>query len=160
MQNSQWIFLIIALLALIVNNTAWSRGGHGHGHGHHFSDGHHVGGGHRHFSRGHHHHRHNRLNFGINLGGYYGPGFYSRSYYGDRGYGYRGYGNYGYRSYGYPSVITVPSTPPVYIQRQAAAPEQQKSEYWHYCREPDGYYPYVKQCPGGWLQVAPQPPAQ
>ena len=36
-------------------------------------------------------------------------------------------------------------------------PQPQASNYWHYCRNPEGYYPYVKNCPEGWLQVAPQP---
>jgi hypothetical protein len=36
-------------------------------------------------------------------------------------------------------------------------PSQGSSNYWHYCRNPEGYYPYVKNCPNGWLQVAPQP---
>jgi hypothetical protein len=29
---------------------------------------------------------------------------------------------------------------------------------WYYCRKPDGYYPYVKACPGGWQTVPAQPP--
>jgi hypothetical protein len=185
MKNLQWIYLIIALLALIANDAAWARGGHGGGHsggghgGGHSGGGHggghsiggggghrHAGGGHRRFGGGHRHsghrHSHHRSNFGIRLGGYYNPGFYGGGYYRNRGYGYggfgyRGYGGYGYR--GYPSTVIVPSTPPVYIQREVVTPVQQQTNYWHYCREQDGYYPYIKQCPGGWLQVAPQPPA-
>jgi hypothetical protein len=92
--------------------------------------------------------------------GYYGPGFYG-------GYGFGGYG-FGYPYYyppyySYPQTVIVPTTPPVYIQQQQAQPAQQaqpQTNYWYYCREPDGYYPYVKACPGGWLQVAPQPPGQ
>jgi hypothetical protein len=48
----------------------------------------------------------------------------------------------------------------VYIQRQEVVqvqPQAQAANYWHYCRNPEGYYPYVKNCPDGWLQVAPQP---
>jgi hypothetical protein len=30
---------------------------------------------------------------------------------------------------------------------------------WFYCPEAGAYYPYVQQCPGGWQQVAPQPPS-
>lgn len=65
--------------------------------------------------------------------------------------------------YGYPPVVAVPQVPPVYIQQQppqAAVqppPPQAPANYWHYCRNPEGYYPYVKKCPDGWLQVAPQP---
>ncbi len=54
-------------------------------------------------------------------------------------------------AYSYPVYsppVVVESSPPVYAQ-----PEQQ---YWYYCRDSQGYYPYVKECPGGWMQVAPQ----
>jgi hypothetical protein len=44
--------------------------------------------------------------------------------------------------------------PQEYIQ-QSPAPQQQG--YWYYCQNPQGYYPYVKECPAGWLQVVPQP---
>ena len=30
--------------------------------------------------------------------------------------------------------------------------------YWYYCAGSQAYYPYVRDCPGGWQQVAPQPP--
>jgi hypothetical protein len=30
--------------------------------------------------------------------------------------------------------------------------------YWYYCRKPEGYYPYIKACPGGWQTVPAQPP--
>jgi hypothetical protein len=48
----------------------------------------------------------------------------------------------------------------VYIQQQQVVQTQsqgQAANYWHYCRNPEGYYPYVKKCPEGWLQVAPEP---
>jgi hypothetical protein len=32
-------------------------------------------------------------------------------------------------------------------------------QYWAYCQNPEGYYPYVQDCPGGWLAVVPTPPA-
>jgi len=31
--------------------------------------------------------------------------------------------------------------------------------YWAYCQNPEGYYPYVQDCPGGWQAVVPTPPA-
>jgi hypothetical protein len=31
--------------------------------------------------------------------------------------------------------------------------------YWYYCPSSQGYYPYVRECPGGWQRVAPQPPS-
>ena len=71
--------------------------------------------------------------------GFYGSGFYAGSpaYAPDQGYAY---------GYDYPG----------YVQSAAYAPPQ--AQYWAYCRNPQGYYPSVKECPGGWQQVAPQPP--
>ncbi len=99
-----------------------------------------------------------RYSFGL----YLGPGFWGypySPYYG--GYGYGAYG-YPYPAYPYypPAVVTVPSSPPTYIERGVpdAAAEPMDSAYWYYCRDASAYYPYVKQCPGGWERVAPQPP--
>jgi hypothetical protein len=36
-------------------------------------------------------------------------------------------------------------------------PAQDYGDYWYYCRDPEGYYPYVRQCNGAWEPVAPQP---
>lgn len=55
--------------------------------------------------------------------------------------------------YYYPPVISLPSSPPVYIEQEPLFAQQ----YWYFCRNPQGYYPYVKQCPSDWLQVVPQP---
>ena len=46
--------------------------------------------------------------------------------------------------------------PYAYAQPQVYAEPQQ--EYWYYCKDPQGYYPYVASCPGGWMRVAPTPP--
>ena len=56
-------------------------------------------------------------------------------------------------AYPYPPAA-VQSTPPTYIQQAPAS-----SAYWYYCQNPQGYYPAVPQCPGGWMTVVPQPPA-
>lgn len=53
-----------------------------------------------------------------------------------------------------------PYRPPVYIERQPQTYIQQSSNYWYYCRNPSGYYPYVQNCPMGWMQVVPQTPPQ
>jgi hypothetical protein len=63
-----------------------------------------------------------------------------------------------YPWYPYPYPVYAPpvvaeSSPPVYLQ-QDLQPQQQ---YWYYCQGSQAYYPYVKECPGGWVQVAPQP---
>ena len=58
--------------------------------------------------------------------------------------------------YGYPYPVYSPPVvqqPPVYVQPQTApAPTQ----YWYYCQASQAYYPYVRECPGGWMQVVPQ----
>ena len=56
----------------------------------------------------------------------------------------------------YPSVVVAPSAPPVYIEQEPLSPQQ----YWYFCSNPQGYYPYVKQCPPGWQQVMPQAPGK
>ena len=57
---------------------------------------------------------------------------------------------YGY----YPQPPTVVQQAPVYVE-----PQQQKEEeaanYWYYCENPKGYYPYVDRCPSGWMMVVP-----
>lgn len=30
--------------------------------------------------------------------------------------------------------------------------------WWYFCRNPSGYYPYVKQCNSGWEKISPVPP--
>jgi hypothetical protein len=60
-----------------------------------------------------------------------------------------------------PQVVVVPPPQPtVYIEQQEAAPAEPASggqQYWYFCNSAKGYYPYVKECPGGWQKVLPQP---
>lgn len=135
--------LVVILAGTIAGNAAWARGGGGHGGGGHFGGGHNGG----HFG-------------GYHGGGGFGSGFYGfglgygvGSYYG----GFTPYGRYG-GFYGYPpTVITVPTTPPVYIQQPSPVTQQYQSGYWYYCSNPEGYYPYIKECLNTWQQVAPRP---
>jgi hypothetical protein len=55
-----------------------------------------------------------------------------------------------------PVIVEAAPGPQVSVQPPPAAPQ-----YWYYCESPRGYYPYVPQCPGGWLEVVPRtgPPA-
>lgn len=78
---------------------------------------------------------------GVYFGPAWGPWFYPPPYY--------------YQ----PQVIVVPqSPPPVYIEQNQAAPEPAPAQqYWYYCNSAKGYYPYVKECPGGWQKVLPEP---
>ena len=62
------------------------------------------------------------------------------------------------------------SSPPVYIENGAGAaqppaaaaepPASEGANYWYYCRDPEGYYPYVKECNGGNWERVPAEPAK
>ena len=102
-------------------------------------------------------HRHGGWHHGGGFRGYYGhPGF--SLYFGLPWYP-RPYFSYPYYPY-YPSeIVTVPTEPPVYIERDPPQTQRQlPSGYWYYCNNPEGYYPYVRECPYGWRQVDPIPP--
>jgi hypothetical protein len=77
------------------------------------------------------------IGIGIPVGG---PGYYPAPY--------------GYAPY-YPPGVVVPVSPPVYIERPAA--QDEPDDWYYYCPEANGYYPYVKDCPDGWQRVATQP---
>jgi hypothetical protein len=70
--------------------------------------------------------------------------------------------------YYYPPAVAVPAPaqPPVYIEQGSAQPAPQQAPatpenfYWYHCDKPDGYYPYIRECPSGWQKVAPTPPPQ
>jgi hypothetical protein len=61
-----------------------------------------------------------------------------------------------YPSYPYhtPRTVIIRQQPETYSQQPQQAP---KPAYWYFCTEPEGYYPYVKNCPKGWLKVVPTP---
>jgi len=132
-RNLGRIGLLVAALAVAggASVPALAHGGHG-GHGGHA----HVG-----------------------VGFYFGPGW---------GWGYPYPYPYYYPGYYPPAAAAVPSSPPEYIEQGdvnggeaadtgdagATAPG-----VWFHCSKPDGYYPYIKDCPGGWEQVPAQPPS-
>ncbi|MGB9494885.1 MAG: hypothetical protein WCA83_08785 [Azonexus sp.] len=95
----------------------------------------------------------------VGPGAYWGPG-YARPYYYPRPYGYPGPYLYSDPYYTPAPVVVVPSAPPVYIEQQGAvvapAPDADR-QYWYYCSSSKKYYPYAKECPGGWQKVLPQP---
>lgn len=135
----------------------------------------HHGGEHRGFE--HHGFPHHGARVGVYIGApvfgfgypyysypYYSSPYYSASYYGSPYYGYPAYA-YGYGGPGYygPSttVITTPAAPPVYVEQGSASVTGPASDgNWYYCHNPDGYYPYVKQCADGWQKVPSQPVAR
>lgn len=56
-------------------------------------------------------------------------------------------------------------SPPVVVQQPPVSvqppPAPEESQYWYYCQDPQGYFPYVRQCPQGWMKVVPPaPPGQ
>ena len=84
---------------------------------------------------------------GPRVGVYFGPGYYPGYYYPPAYYG--------------PPVVVAPAAPPTYVEQGGgpAMAEQapQQSSMWYYCPASRSYYPYVKECAGGWQQVAPSP---
>jgi hypothetical protein len=110
-------------------------------------------------------HYHRGVQFGISGGRYHsghsGFGFYFGLPYVYYPFPY--YYNYNYQYYPpayqyYPPVTVAPESPPVYIQQYPPVTQEYPPGYWYYCSNPQGYYPYVKECPNGWQQVEPTPP--
>ena len=144
-------------LVLLATSVAEANGRH-HGGGGYYRGGHHHGG----------HYRGGYYRGGYGWGGWGGWG-------GGWGYGWGGgwggvavyprvviggpywWGNpypyYGYPYYSRPLVIER-SEPQIYVQQPQSEPQ-----YWYYCANPSGYYPYVAQCSVGWQRVpATAPP--
>src|SRR5471030_202144 len=122
---------IAVVLCSAVGSNAWAQHGHG-GHG----GGHFVGG------HGGYYHGGGYWRGGVFIGAPlfwpYGPSYYDPYY--DPGYYYS-------------PPLVVESAPPTYVERSAPAPTQ--SSTWSYCSNPQGYYPYVKDCKVPWRSVDP-----
>jgi hypothetical protein len=87
---------------------------------------------------------------GVFIGGLgWGPWYYPP---------YHGYSPYYEYPYYYPPAVAVPAGPTQYIDQGGAAQAPAQQGSWYYCAGSKTYYPYVKECPGGWQRVAPQPP--
>ncbi len=136
-QAKATLALAAILLAVTAGVPALAHGGGHHG-GHHGWHGGHHGGWHHHGSRVH---------FGLFVGA---PGFWYDPW--PAPYPYYPY------SYYYPPAVVVQSSPPVYIERDGNTAAPGASDYWYYCADAKRYYPYVKQCPGGWQRITPHPP--
>ena len=76
-----------------------------------------------------------------------GPGWW-----GPWGYPY----SYPYYPYYAEPPVVIEKQAPVYVQPNR---QQEESDYWYFCTKPQGYYPYIKRCPGGWLKVVPSSPS-
>ena len=154
---------LLLALAVVVSDSALARKGGGHvsGGGVKFSGGHvsggkvhggHVSHGHfngHHKSFGHHHHGHHHgaafVGFGVGFAypwsWYYPPPYYYPGYY-------------------YPQPVAYPAQPVTYVEQGAAPAPAEQAGWWYYCEASRTYYPYVKECPSGWLRVPAVPPRQ
>lgn len=129
MRSTKILAGLCLLVGVVVSSVALADHGHGRVYG--------RGGG---YSHGGSH-----IGFGLYLGApYMYP--YSPYYYPSYPYAY------------YPPVIVSPQQPQVYIEQDNSQAAPQATNYWYHCDKPEGYYPYVKECPGGWEQVSPTPP--
>ncbi len=91
----------------------------------------------------------------------WGNGYWYRGYYGPRyGWWWRTGGYwYPYEEPVYPYPTYVP--PPVVVSAPPPAPEvQAPPQFWYYCDNPSGYYPYVRDCPTPWRTVPAEPPRE
>ncbi len=85
-----------------------------------------------------------RVGVGVYVGPYWGPGWWDPWY---------PYPYYPPPPAYYSPPVVIQQEPQTFIERE---PSQQPS-YWYYCESAKAYYPYVKECPSGWLKVAPSP---
>ena len=95
-------------------------------------------------ARGWHGGGHGGWHGGPRVGVYVGPGW---------GWGWPYYPYY-YQPYYQPQTVIVERPTDFYVQ-PTPAPGSEEKQYWYYCRDPKGYYPYVKKCPKGWMKVVP-----
>jgi hypothetical protein len=78
----------------------------------------------------------------VGIGLFVGPDWWGPGWWGPYPY---------YPYYQSPPVIVQPP-PEIYVQ---PAPQAEEPNYWYFCPEPQGYYPYIKTCPKGWMKVVP-----
>ena len=108
-----------------------------------------------------HHHHHSRTSVGIMFGtpGWGSP-FWGSPFGGSPFWGYPSYSPYypfyPYAPYyPYPSqTIVIQPSPTRYIQKNN---DENAENYWYYCSDPKGYYPYVPKCNANWQKVIPFP---
>jgi hypothetical protein len=139
MKKAFVIFFITAWVFLGLFSEAFSARGGPSGGGYH-------GGGHHRYAGG------SRVYFSGYFGfpfyaypyGYYPFSYYPHSYPYSYPYAYPAY------PYAYPDYSNTYDQPTVYS-------ESEQSYSWYYCRDPEGYYPYVTSCPSGWTKVVPTP---
>jgi len=169
------LVLFVTFLLMKPADVQGRDGGHGSGYSSGFSGGHAggYGGGAWSYSGGYAHGYSHTYHWGYGHGGWGYPYRWGYPYHWGYPYwwgyrwgypywwGYPYYSSYGpyydlyydpyfYEGYGGPAVTSEGGTPP--------AESGQQSSYWHFCQNPEGYYPYVKDCPTGWMTVVPPKP--
>ncbi len=146
---------LLGALTLVVPAQAAPPSG-GWGGGHH-------DGGHGEFHNGFHGHDHFGFGFGFGFADpWWGWGGWDLAYW---GYPYAPYYPYYYPPY--PAYYAPsPGAPPQGVPLQGAAPQEPAQtmgapppQFWYYCDNPQGYYPYVTNCSSAWREVAATPPS-
>ena len=139
--------LILLVFGAVASESAMARGGRGgSGHG---GAGH--GGGYSHGGGYGHGYGYGGVGVGIYLGApLYGLGYYSAPYYSYPAYAYPA------PAYSYPAPAMAP--PGAYVEQGYAQAAPAPQQDWYYCAGSNAYYPYVRECPGGWQRVPAQPP--
>lgn len=148
------VFLLGTLTSESILARGGGRGGGSHGAGFHAGGSHgggFHGGGHRRgsFHSGarhdhgakHFHHGHGRVRVLVGAPVIFGSWAYASSDY--------------YFPFA-PSYSSAPYFAPTYIEQGDG--QRVPPTYWYYCRDVNAYYPYVKECPGGWVPVVPHAP--
>jgi hypothetical protein len=120
------ICIALAAMAMIAAGSSMSEARGGHG-------------GHGHGGHGGH------VRFGFFVGPTWGPAWGPAW-----GWPYSPY--YPYNPYYAAPPVVIQQEPQTYIEKDT---EEGGQVYWYFCKDPEGYYPYVKKCPSGWLKVLP-----
>ena len=176
MKSIKSALLALLLLGPVATNVAWadpgSSAGRSSGHSAGRSSGHSPG-----HSSGHSFGHSSGRFYGSHGGGFYGGWPFALGLGLGLGYYpyYSPYYDYPYPIYPSYPIDVGPVAPPVYYQQNMVPPvyyDQNtapppalepaqivpQSNDWYYCREPKGYYPYVRKCKGDWQRVPSQPP--
>jgi len=129
MKKAVCLVLVVLVLLFAITILGYARdggGGYSHGGGGYYGGGRYYGGG---------------VWIGPGWGGW-DPWWWGSPYY-----WYNPYSPY------YPETSAIiQQQPQAYVQ---PTPQPAEQYYWYFCPNPQGYYPYVKKCPTGWLKVVP-----
>ncbi|MFJ1252346.1 hypothetical protein [Cupriavidus sp. CuC1] len=72
--------------------------------------------------------------------------------------GWPGWWGYPYDRWPYPNAYPGYYAPAAqYIEQGDGSDGASANAWWYRCDQPSGYYPYIKNCPGGWQTVPAQP---